>query len=288
MPMTHSLAVEIPGGYWVDGIRCREAHLRELTGEDHASLIEEAGTLLPAEWATEALVRCLSRLGPCEPVTREAVRSLTVGDREALLLQLRRATWGDRLQCVLTCPSPGCGQKLDVDLKVSELLLPAYGEARERYDATLGRADVSSAVRFRLPNGWDQEAAAVLALSSDVGAAVDRLLERCVESVVSGDGSPVEEFPPSLVEPLSARMAELDAQAELILDVTCTECGHAFPAAFDAAGFLFQELQGGLRRLYHEVHLLAFHYHWSPSDILALSAGKRRRYIELLEQELLS
>jgi hypothetical protein len=34
------------------------------------------------------------------------------------------------------------------------------------------------------------------------------------------------------------------------------------------------------------VHVLAFHYHWSEADILAMSGSRRRRYLGLLANAL--
>jgi hypothetical protein len=39
----------------------------------------------------------------------------------------------------------------------------------------------------------------------------------------------------------------------------------------------------GLRR---EVFVLAYHLKWSPGEILALAAGDRRAYLELLAEQL--
>jgi hypothetical protein len=283
--MTNSLVATLPGGYWVNGACRRDAELRELTGEDQIFLMEDAASLPLAQWATEVLTRCLTRLGPGEPVTREAVRALTVGDREALLLHLRRLTVGDRLQCVLTCPSPACGHKLDFEVRVSELLLLPGGEAAKRHELAIRPPDVDYIVRFRLPTGADQEAVALLG-RTDPDAAAALLLQRCVESIDSTDGVELQEFPAALIDPLSARMAELDAQAELTLNITCSVCGATFTTVFDAASYLFQELLAGMRNLDREVHLLAYHYHWSPSEILTMSPRRRRRYLQLLEEEL--
>lgn len=283
--MTGSVVATVPGGCWANGACCREVRLRELTGEDQTFLMEEGRSLLPAQWTTEVLARCVTGLGSGEPVTRETVRSLTVGDREALLLHLRRLTAGDRLQCVLACPSPDCGEKLDLELKTADLLLPSYGDSPERHETWVRDGEAAYRVSFRLPTGTDQEAAAALA-RADLSAAVDLLLHRCVESVFSAAGVPSEEFPAALREQLPARMAELDAQAELTLHVTCPACSCTFATVFDAASYLFQELQAGMRHLEHEAHLLAYHYHWSPSEILGLSARKRRRYLDLLAEEL--
>jgi hypothetical protein len=37
-----------------------------------------------------------------------------------------------------------------------------------------------------------------------------------------------------------------------------------------------------LESLYREVHLLAFYYHWTESEILSLTRSKRQRYLALL------
>src|SRR5215217_7748398 len=129
--------IGLPGGLWLDGVRHREAALCPLSGDDEAFLLETSGALLPVQRTTALLARCTRRLGPLSPVAAETVASLTAGDREALLLHLRRLTLGERLQCVLGCPNPGCGERLDLDLRVSDLLVPPYPHAREWYETTI-------------------------------------------------------------------------------------------------------------------------------------------------------
>lgn len=282
--MAKQVVTTLPNGYWEGGAHWREAQLRELTGEDHVFLMEECQGLLPAHWVTEALARCVTKLGPNE-ATREAVRSLTVGDREALLLHLRRLTLGDRLTCILTCPLPECREKLELEINVADILQPLERAMVQEHELTISREDGGSTiVRFRLAVGADQEAVASLALT-DVAAAADWLLRRCVLSV-SEDGKLADELPASLGERLPDRMADLDRQAEINLMATCEACGGSFSVVFDAATYLFQELEAEFQPLYREVHLLAFHYHWSPTEILSLSTRKRRRFLELLDHEL--
>src|SRR5262245_52647224 len=127
--MTSQVITTLPGGYWAEGACWRDAELRVLTGEDQIFLVDELQGLLPAQWVTEVLARAVKRLGPGQP-TRETIRSLTVGDREAMLLHLRRLMWGDLLPCVLSCPVPECGEKLEIALRTTDLLLPPYSEVR--------------------------------------------------------------------------------------------------------------------------------------------------------------
>jgi len=90
--------VELPGGMrFEDGWR-RDAALRPLSGDDEVSLLEEGRALPMAARATAVLQRCITRVGSLGPVTPDHVRRLSVGDREALLLHLRRLTLGDNVE----------------------------------------------------------------------------------------------------------------------------------------------------------------------------------------------
>jgi hypothetical protein len=283
--MTPSVAIALPGGFFANGEHCREVHLRAPTAEEQVFLTEECGALVPAQWATEVLTRCIEQLGPDREVSRSAIRALTVGDREALLIHLRRLMTGDRLTCVLACPSVPCGERLELDLDAADLLLPCYDAVAQLHELSMsaeGTAPVT--VRFRLPTGGDQEAAALLARTNPAGA-TDLLLRRCLQSVTPGRDSGGA-LPEALRDQVSDRMAELDPQAEITLRVTCPACGHVFRANFDTASFLMEELRVEARALFREIHQLAYHYHWSPAEILAMSARTRRRYLQLLEDEL--
>jgi hypothetical protein len=293
MTMSRTTTVLLPGGLWADGVCHRKASLRPLNGDDEAFLLDTAGVLLPAERTTALLARCLVRLEGLERAVQqpeELARALTIGDREALLLHLRRLTGGERLPCVLHCPAPGCGQPMDLDLRVSELLLPPYAQPQPEHKATLGDDGTATHVRFRLPTGADQEAVAVPAIT-DPDAATDLLLRRCLLQIAVGDERATEvttetDLPEAVRRELPELLVRLDPQAELLLNLTCPSCGHALTALFDAAAYLFQEVSDRASHLYHEVHLLAFYYHWSEAEILGLSAARRQRYLDLLAEGL--
>jgi hypothetical protein len=283
--MESTAIIRLPGGFWLDGTRHQEASLRSPNSDDEVFLLETGESLHPAQRTTALLARCLTRLGPLSPVTTQTAASLTAGDREALLLHLRRLIVGERLQSVLDCPNPDCGEKMDLDLRVSDLLLPPYSHAQERYETTITENDSNYRVRFHPPTGAHQEEAASLA-RSDPQAAADLLLRLCVERVATEDGQSVETLPPLVIERLPTIMGESDPQAELMLNLTCPVCNHDFSALFDTATYLFQELHIRARHLYGEVHLLAFYYHWSEAEIVGMTARKRHLYLDLLTEAL--
>lgn len=290
-------AIVLPGGFWLDGVHHREAGLSPLSGEDEAFLLETAGTLTPARRTTALLARCLTRLGPfsaappASPVPAAAVAALPLGDREALLLHLRRLTLGERLECVLSCSAHGCGERMELDLAVSDLLVPPASQARPWHEETFLDGSTPWRVRFRLPTGEDQELAADLARNREDGDAAALLLGRCVasavpegpEGIATGEPSPL---PEALADAVAERMASLDPQAEIVLRLACPTCGHETATVFDAAAWLYQEIAGRATELYREVHLLALHYHWREADILAMTGRKRRLYLGFLAEAL--
>jgi hypothetical protein len=274
--------VTLPGGFWIDGERRQDARLGSLTGKDEEFLLAEGVALLPARRTTELLHRCLERLGEHDRPTTELVGELTVGDREALLLHLRRVTFGDRVSCVVDCPREHCGERMDIELDLGELLLAPYEHARPRYDIRI-EGDAEGPVSFRLPRGSDQEHVAPVA-GSDIDGAVDALLRRCLDG--DSEEPDTDPLPAGVARGLAEAMAERDPQAEIRLDLECVACGGWFGAILDAGEFLCREIAGRRTDLCREVHALAFHYGWSEEAILALPTTKRERYLELLAEQL--
>src|SRR5579859_1460183 len=278
-----SVEINLPGGVSVGEQWYRSAWLRPVTGHEEEFLLQEGRMLPAATRVTHLITRCLRRLGPVEPVGVEMVRRLSVGDREALLLHLRHLTLGERISCLLACPQ--CGKKMDLDLQIQELLFPPYAHAKKLHEAEISDGEKCYSVIFRLPSGEDQEAAAGLAAQS-VDSAAELLLRRCIEQITTTNGERISDLPPVILQELPKKMADLDPQAEMLLDLTCPECNAGFVVPFDAGDYVCREFAVQEREFYREVHALSFHYHWNEDAILGLSRRKRQIYLDLLADEL--
>ena len=284
------LRVAIPGGVWrgealradapVDTpaeIPVRELALRPIDGGDELFLLDTIGHPVPCARATALLARCLE-----DSDAERTARGLTVGDREALLLQLRRLTLGDSFDCVLRCPTASCGERMELTLQVSELLLPQYTDVRREYTLVLDQADGHYDISFRLPTADDLERAAV-ATRVDVECGALSLLSDCVRAVTrDGEHLAVAQTGQPVRAAISVAMAEHDPQAEIELDLVCPTCATAFPVVFDTGMFLLQELDQRAGQLTQDVHTLAMYYHWSEEEIVRLPQGRRARYLELI------
>ena len=269
-----SLEIILPGGMRQGSGWRRDAEVRAVCGHDEAFLADYGVALTPAARTTALLSRCVVRLGENASVTRDDVRALTTGDREALLLHLRRATIGERISSVLTCPA--CGERMDMDLNVADLLLEPYAAASDSYTDSIGEYSI----RFRLPTGGDQEALARLA-RRDLPGAVQAALRACICEMRPGAEEPAA-IPDEVARELPARMAQADPQSEIVLDAACPACATAFPVLLDVGEYLYRELGAAGSGLYREAHQLAAHYHWSDGEILNMSRRRRRRFLESL------
>jgi hypothetical protein len=248
----------------------REVELRPLTGA-HELLVQEAVAAQQPRVliTTMLLAACTEHLG--EP----AVEALCVGDREALLLHLRRAAFGERIDAIVACPR--CREALDVELRASELLVSPADTASVTLEVALEADGARWRAMLRRVTGADQRA--VLGAADPAAA----LLRRCVLELVRADGVawPLEHLSADLAGRLEAELQNVDPQAEVRLDLRCPSCGHGFAAPFDPAGQLFAELAAEGEALLREVAALARAFHWREADILALPRARRRAYATL-------
>ncbi len=195
----------------------------------------------------------------------------SVGRTDSALLQLRAATFGPTLQCAVDCPA--CGATLEFAVDAGQLLASAAEE-----QASYRWSGLGAEVEYRLPSYADVTS---LAGCADAKAAQAALFARLVLTA-SLDGQRIEAraLPPEVVEAVDAAMAEADPQAETEFRLDCGECGHGWVVPFDPAAYFERELAHEARRLMAEVHVLAGAYGWREPDILALSPGRRRIYLE--------
>jgi hypothetical protein len=205
----------------------------------------------------------LGALGPAR--SRDEIARLSVGRRDAELLALRSEAFGSRIDAVADCPA--CGEPLELSFEASDLEPGAPSESSSHQLAADGFE-----VLFRLPATADLVAAAA---EADLPNARAALLARCVLD------PPVAGLPDTVLLAVVERMAELDPFANVELELACPECGAVGSVAFDIASFLWTELDGAARRTLDDVHLLASAYGWREDDVLALSADRRRAYLEL-------
>ena len=212
----------------------------------------------------------------CPERTHDELAHWSIGRRDAQLLALRETLFGPQVTGMAACPT--CAERLEMTFRTEEIRARSLSDEAQP-EPGLALQSAGYEVRFRLPNSADL-AAVAQATSGDLRRR--QLLERCLlESRRAGQAQTPDQLPPAVVEAISAKMAEADPQADVQLALACPACGHTWQATFEIVSFLWAELSAWAERTLADVHALASTYGWREADILAMSARRRQRYLEL-------
>lgn len=181
--------VTLPGGLVHGDSVITHVEVRELTGE-HEEAMSRAARAQPGNLLhfVNTLLECGTvRFGQEDPAkTRQYLQDALVGDRDAILLGIRRATYGDEIE-LPDWQCPECENLSDLkvpldDIPVHELKYPAKDIV---FDVPLRRGRTAE---VRLANGADQTAVFENAKLS----AAERdtiLLSRCLLAIRDKDGT---------------------------------------------------------------------------------------------------
>lgn len=221
--------------------------------------------------------RALSLLTIAYPnIPFEQLSTLTIGQRDSLLLNVREGLFGPQMASVVPCPA--CGEQLELNFAVADIRV---APERAPTSQLVVRMD-DYQVQFRLPNSLDLS---LVVGQTNATSARQQLLERCVLSAQQGDRVLFpQELPAAVLAAVVAEMAAADPQADVQLALACPACSHQWQSTFDVVAFLWSELHAWARQLLREVHRLAATYSWQENDILAMSSQRRQLYLEMINE----
>lgn len=225
----------------------------------------------------------------CPQATPEQIADLPLGRRDVLLLDIRQALFGRTMACVATCPA--CTERLELTLDLEALRRARAADAPVASVTVLRLDDGPYAVRFCAPRAGDmahlaqQQHAFAAAGASGLARARQTLLASClIEARCCGEPVSADALPPELVQRLTEAMLGADPQALFSVELRCPACARDQAVDFDTAAYLWRELDTWARRVLLEVHALASAYGWTEPQVLALSASRRRSYLQLCAQ----
>lgn len=168
----------------LDGTSETEAVVRELTGADEEALTSPSLARNPAKYLSLLAVRGTESIGE-HKATADLVGGLLVGDRELLLIGIRKATYGSELELITNCPH--CEDRdedytFDLDL-IDVQPLENLQEAVYGFDV---ETPSGRTVHVNLARAADQDAV-MGASDKGLGELNTLMLSRCVTQI---DGLP--------------------------------------------------------------------------------------------------
>ncbi len=232
------------------GERLRTVVLSKMTGNEEALLVDPKLRANGGRLITALLASCIAEIQGLGKVTPEVARKLTSADRNYLLLELRRLTFGDELEAHYRCPR--CQNVNDVVENLAELEVRSADEEAgepeihvaldDGYMDTDGRGHFD--VVFRYPTGEDEEAASA---RRDTNASRQRdvLLARCLLKVGDVEPRRIAALGTRIFASLSMsdrrtiqRALDDDAPGtSLIREIVCDSCGEMFRTTLDMSHF---------------------------------------------------
>lgn len=236
------LTIDLPGGY-IDEQRKvhRQAVIREMNGFDEEAMAHAMKSTKPMAFLDEALRRCVVQIGEHE-VNERMLDNLLVGDRNWLIIGIRRATYGDEWETGFTCPK--CKSDSDVIFDL------ASDFDMKTVDSPIIEFELSksgSKVKARFPNGEDQKAMMGSSQGTTIPEVNSILLSRCLLEVDGEEVIDMAQEPEQFVRSMSTADRR-EAIREITLNqpgpdlgevkFPCASCGQETLVALDVARFL--------------------------------------------------
>ena len=239
--------VTLPGGYLSSYGLVRNARVRELNGEDEEELARPGVARDFTKFIGMMLQRCVLTIGD-EPVTRDMLDTLLLGDREMLIQAIRTTTYGDSMVLDITCVH--CQHKFQVNYQfsVDVPIRQLEGHVVELPDGEKITLDASERV-YRVPlrrghfaevsliDGFIQRTVYTPDNAERTAAEMNTfLLQQCVQTI---DGVPIV---PSQVRMMStadrARILQFLSDAQPgpqwgEVKQSCPRCDREFPLVID-------------------------------------------------------
>jgi hypothetical protein len=205
---------------------------------------------------------------------RASLGRVGLGARDVALVDLRCATFGPTVPARVRCPR--CETLLGTEIARDELVPDS---CMEYVELQVGE----HAIAARSPDG-----AALLraAAAGYVEGARESLIRDCVlEASAGGEAIDPLELPEDVIAAVGEAIVAADPATEMRIDLACATCGLDWTPVLDIALFFWAELTASSIQILDDVHILAGGYGWSEPEVLALSARRRRSYVDRLTRD---
>ena len=261
--------VRLPGGLGAE--RLRTVRFRPITGALEMSLAESqtSNDSTPAS-VTAVLEAAVDRIGE-NNVTRQMIESLCVEDRQFLMRCMAIRTGTDRLWLSHVCT--GCNERFDIEIVQSQLPVT---EANDAFPEVWVETSVGPCL-FRAATGGDQHR---LVQSAHLQKPEIELLKLCFLKARGSENGQRPNFNHSDIEAIELALDKITPGIVTEVHTQCPECATENAVAVDPYIFLQQAGDD----IYREIHQLAWYYHWSEAEIMAMPDKRRKRYLQLIDQ----
>jgi len=244
-PPVNGIVVSLPCGYLRDGRVHREAEIVPMTGLTRKAIAREDVRNNPIKVTDVILSHCLKRVGDATSITSRLLGDLVIGDRDFLILEIRRVSMGEAIVANVECDS--CKAKVEVTFHIKEIETIRLGDPKDypERDGSLTfavRGDGFEAVS-RFPKGADQALIMPGATKNPVAASYG-LYAACLLEW-NGKRGPFdtaffESLPLSVLDVFEEEFMALQPGPVMKQDASCPSCWASIDFTFRGSDFLFR------------------------------------------------
>lgn len=241
---------ELPLGVIQGGSANRSIILNPMTAGIRRKLLSRSNQKNPSAGMTTMMCECCESLGGAAP-SPQLFNSLTVGDRDYVLLMIRKISLGNILSAQLTCPR--CQQDIIFDLDIDQMNIKRLEIEKDFVvEGTYAFVQLKSdelglEIIARLPVGFDQTAIADQ-MRTDPVLANYELYSRLIKSwkkngaVIETPNSVkfIDALPVREIEWLESSFRRAMPGPDWYVNVTCEVCGRKSLLDLSDTDFLFK------------------------------------------------
>ena len=242
------VTVELPCGLVHEEDVFTQAQIIPMTGRVRKSIARPQNRQNPAAVIDSLLTQCVVSIGKITRVNKSVTDRLFLGDRDFLVMAIRKLSLGADVHTQLQCDN--CGAKLGMTLNLDRDV-PVTKMKEKNIDIVEGDAVFTLSdpmlkvdAKFRLPRGTDQHQVAPLYRKNPIEANY-ALYRGCL---LEWSGEPSEEIPLHFFDDLSLpvidfideNFMEMMPGPDMRVPVDCYECNHEMMMSLASSDFLFR------------------------------------------------
>ena len=211
-------------------------------------------------------------------MTSDDVAKLNIGQRDAMLFQLREWMFGSRLINTTHCPK--CNERIEWENEIGDLniLNKEVEQSKDEYSFKIENFNI----RFRLPNTNDIQ---YYSDSNINNPDPKKILTNCILEVKNDkEDFDISDLPDNVLNALESQFEKEDPSADIRMLLTCPNCSNQWEAIFDIITYLWTEINSWAKNILQEVVFFARTLGWSEQEILSMSPKRRQMYLEILSK----
>lgn len=248
-PVVEGTLLKLPCGYFRDGELHKDVEVVPMTGLTRKAIAREDTRNNAIKVTDIILSHCIKRIGPHSIITAKVLNDLVIGDRDFLVLEIRRISMGDTITTHIECDK--CNAKVEALFKISEVEVIRMFEDEEEtskpatQDGNLifhlkGKGFQSTC---RFPKGSDQALIMPNATKNPV-AATYGLYTSCLLEWNDKKGPFAASFFESLsldvIDEFEEGFMAIQPGPIMTQEASCPSCGASIDFTFKGSDFLFR------------------------------------------------